>query len=104
MLDSGPQDTTDPGRPRRSESQHTLHSCPFTHTYTHTHTPCYFMVLTGGTVCPTLSSQRSICAHPQPSVSHLPQEGYPLKRNPVVEAPCPGPSDAAGGGGGCKGP
>ena len=129
------------------------------------------MVLTGGTVCPTLSSKWSICAHPQavavlqvphcataseahrqwctvrdevraepldhrtrsagletgeacqrtshppqlqvcstrygsgtaaPSGSHLPQEGYPLKRNPVVEAPCTGPSDAditRGGGG-----
>ena len=134
---------------------------------THLHTPCYFMVLTGGAVCPTLSSQWSICAHPQavavlqvphcataaeahgqwcivqdmmhevraesldhrtrsagleageacprtshppqlqvcsscygssaaaPSRLHLPREGYPLKRNPMVEAPCPGPSDAA---------
>ena len=33
-----------------------------------------------------------------PSGSHLPREGYPLKRNPVVEAPCPGPSDAGVGG------
>ena len=32
-----------------------------------------------------------------PSGWHLPEEGYPLKRNPVVEAPCPGPSDAARG-------
>ena len=134
------------------------------------------MVLTGGTVCPTLRSQWSICAHPQavaassgilqvphcataseahgqwctvrdmmhevraepldhrtrsagletgeacqgtshppqhqvcstcygsgtaaPSGSHLPREGYPLKRNPVVEAPYPGPSDAVRRGGG----
>ena len=128
------------------------------------------MVLTRGTVCPTLSSQWSICAHPQavavlqaphcataseahvqwcivrdmmhevkaepldhrarlarletgeayqrtshrpqlqvcstcygsgtaaPSGSHLFREGYPLKRNPVMEAPRPGPSDAGGGG------
>ena len=141
----------------------------------HTHTPCYFMELTGGTVCPTLSSQWSICAHPQalavlqvlqvphcatasqahgqwctvrdmmhevraepldhrtrsagletgeacqrtshppqlqvcstcygsgtaaPFGSHLPREGYPLMRNPVVEAPSPGPSNAESGGGG----
>ena len=33
-----------------------------------------------------------------PSGSHLPREGYPLKQNPVVEAPCPGPSDVQGGG------
>ena len=38
-----------------------------------------------------------------PSGSHLPREGYPLKQNPVVEAPCPGPSDAGGGGGGLAG-
>ena len=42
-----------------------------------------------------------------PSGSHLPREGYPLKRNLVVEAPCPSPSDAGvcGGGGqvgGCR--
>ena len=43
------------------------------HTRTHTHTPCYFMVLTGGTVCPTLSSQWSICTHPQAvAVLHVP--------------------------------
>ena len=35
-----------------------------------------------------------------PSGSHLLWEGYPLKQNPVVEAPCPGPSNVAGGGGG----
>ena len=29
-----------------------------------------------------------------PSGSHLPRQGYLLKRNPVVEAPCLGPSDA----------
>ena len=29
-----------------------------------------------------------------PSGSHLPREGYPLKRNLVAEAPCPGQSDA----------
>ena len=147
----------------------------FLHTHVHTDKPCYFMVLTGGTVCPTLSSQWSICAHPQavavlqvphrataskahgqwctvrdmmhevraepldhrtrsagletgeacqrtshppqlevcstcygsgtaaPSGSHLPREGYPLKRNPVVEAPCPGPSDAAQVQGGGRG-
>ena len=34
-----------------------------------------------------------------PSGSHLPREGYPLKQNPVVEAPCPGPSNAGQGGG-----
>ena len=34
-----------------------------------------------------------------PSGSHLPWEGYPLKRNPVVEAPCPGPSNTGEGGG-----
>ena len=33
-----------------------------------------------------------------PSGSHLSQEGYALKGNPVVEAPCPGPSDAVTGG------
>ena len=42
-----------------------VHTHVHTHTHTHTHTRCYFMVLTGGTVCPTLSSQWSICAHPQ---------------------------------------
>ena len=135
-----------------------------THTHTHTHTTL-FHGIDRGTVCPTLSSQWSIYAHPQavavlqvphcvttseaygqwctvrdmmhkvraepldhktrsasletgefcqrtshppqlqvcstcygsgtgaPSGSHLPREGYPLKRNPVVEAPCPGPSD-----------
>ena len=35
-----------------------------------------------------------------PSGSHLPWEGYPLMRNPVVGAPCPGPSDAVDMGGG----
>ena len=40
-----------------------FHRC--SHTRTHTHTPCYFMVLTRGTVCPMLSSQWSICAPPQ---------------------------------------
>ena len=34
-----------------------------------------------------------------PSGSHLPREGYPLKRNPVVETPYPGPSDTGVGGG-----
>ena len=130
------------------------------------------MVLTGDTVCPTLSSHWSICAHLQavavlqvphcatvseahgqwctvrdmmhkgraepldhrtssagletseacqrtshppqlqvcstcygsgtaaPSGSHLLREGYPLMQNPAVEAPYPGPSDAAAGGGG----
>ena len=38
-----------------------------------------------------------------PSGSHLPREGCPPKRNPVVEAPCPGPSDAEAGGGGGRG-
>ena len=33
-----------------------------------------------------------------PSGSHLLWEGSTLKRNPVVEAPCPGPSDAGAGG------
>ena len=37
-----------------------------------------------------------------PSGSHLLWEGYPLKRNPVAEAPCPGPSDAEGGGVGVR--
>ena len=38
-----------------------------------------------------------------PSELHLPREGYPLKRNPVVEAPCPGPSDIVKWGGGGSG-
>ena len=162
-LDSGLQDTTNPGRPRHSESQYKLHFGPFTHAHTHTHTLCYFIVLTGGIVHPTLSNRWSMCAHPPvvavlhvphcattkeahgewctvrdmihkvkaeplvhwtksagletvencqgtshpphlqvgstcygsgtvaPSVSHLPREGYPLKQNRVVEAPCQSP-------------
>ena len=45
--------------------QRTVYPGPVFHrrAHTHPHTPCYFMVLTGGTVCPTLSSQWSICTH-----------------------------------------
>ena len=40
-----------------------------------------------------------------PSGSHLLREGYPLKRNPVVEAPCLGhPMQEGGGWGGGASP
>ena len=56
-----PQTMGDPG----AMNPNTHYTRTPSHTLTHTHTQCYFMVPTGGTVRATLSSQWSICAHLQ---------------------------------------